>query len=690
MGVKRTIIYFSIVITVAVLLLLNVKDTHYVMVKNPELTTEGKLETTKKISLPAGQYQFIINYRSSSPVKMTLYDGPVEVVSKVAEASYAGDYLVLDTKITRSSEQIYLGFTQVGKSTLSVYNYEISTKQFLNTDAMLYTMNFLFVAILLFTYLTYRTYTKVKDTVRFVFFIMVGLIVVCSYPMYTDYLVYSHDLNAHLMRIEGVKDALLDGQLVAGVYPNCNNGFGVLGYTYPNLMLYPFAVLRILNVSLVTTYQMLLITINVLTAVSVYFSVRCITKTEYTSLMACMIYMLSPYRLNDLYIRGALGESLALIFLPIVLAGLYHIFLGDKNKWYLLCLGYTGVLQSHIITCLLVAMLSVAVGIFLIQSIFREKRWLALIKGIAATFVVNSFFLHNMVTFLRDGLGIQSIQNTDFYQDAIFPAQLLMTVSSTYTTNERSMGIGREMPLSVGLIGGISMLVLIVYLMNYKGEKTQLERSNHRFIMVLSLISCFLIFATTTLFPWKVLAEYALVQKVMGIIQFSFRFLEIVIVILAFLCGMAILDTAILKPFKKHLFLALTVIGLVGAYNVCDAYITQPVEYTTLDGGYTDTPLPEYWPQGTTEEDFSDPNAWTAPNLMLTHYWKKGTHVDFSYMTNNTEQSYIDLPLLYYRGYKAELQDGTKLTVDKGEKNRVRVYIPPTTKPIMVHLKYDL
>lgn len=689
MGIKKTIIYFAIVITAAVLLLLNAKDTHYTMVKNPVLVQEDGIVRTEKISLPKGDYQFILNYKTSFPVKVTIQDGPAEIAGKIAKESATGDYIAIDAKIRRSSEQIYLKFKQVGKSTVTLYNYEISSPVCFHTDMQLFTLLFLFFAIVFYTYLSYGIHTHRANIVQFAFFVVAGLVIFTSYPMFTDYLVYSHDLAAHLMRIEGVKDALLDGQLIATIYPHCNNGYGVLGFTYPNLMLYPFAILRIFNVSLITAYQLLLVCINIATAVSVYFAVKSITKTNYTSLIACVLYMLSPYRLNDLYIRGALGESLALIFLPLILAGIYHVFLGNKKKWYLLCIGYTGVLQSHIITCVLVAILSVCIGVFLIHHLFREKRFLSLLKGIIGTLLLNSFFLYHMVKFLGDGLGIDSIQKADFYADAIFPGQLLMSKVSTYTTNERSLGIGNEMPLSIGIIGGICFLILFVYLLNYKGEKSDEEVKNHQFIVNLSVICSFLLFATTTLFPWKQLTEFEPVSLVLSTIQFSFRFLELVTVILAVLCGVAILDTAILKPYKKQLFLALTIIGLWGAAQVMDTYITQPIEYTKLDGGYTDSTLPEYWPAGTEEDTFEDTNAWFSANLQLVQYWKMGTHVDLSYMTRGGD-NYIDLPLLYYRGYRAVAQDGTELTVEKGEKNRVRVWLPESSKPNMVHVFYKI
>ncbi|MFR5795353.1 MAG: hypothetical protein ACLUI3_07200 [Christensenellales bacterium] len=43
--------------------------------------------------------------------------------------------------------------------------------------------------------------------------------------------------------------------------------------------------------------------------------------------------MLAAYRLTDVYARFAVGEALAMVFLPLFIAALWDCVAGDKNRW---------------------------------------------------------------------------------------------------------------------------------------------------------------------------------------------------------------------------------------------------------------------------------------------------------------------------------------------------------------------
>ena len=74
---------------------------------------------------------------------------------------------------------------------------------------------------------------KVSKKIKIGIFLL-GLAVFVSYPLYNDYLVYSHDINFHLVRIEGLKEALSNFQIPARIHPLENNGYG-----YATSMVYP-------------------------------------------------------------------------------------------------------------------------------------------------------------------------------------------------------------------------------------------------------------------------------------------------------------------------------------------------------------------------------------------------------------------------------------------------------------------
>lgn len=702
----NTIFYLLIIVGIAGLIYMNRAGKEYQMLNHPKTFTNQDDIETERLSLPKGSYYLVVNYATSADTPITVYVDQNKQITDKLMCNQAGAYYTLSFEVEESTSLFHMVFTDGAVNGFQLYNYEMSADRVFYNDDTYFSLVFLFLAFLLYIFLQSRIFRELPPRGRAILLMLSGLVLLSGYPMFTDYLIHGHDLQVHLMRIEGVKDALLDGQFPAVIYPNSNNGYGTLGFTYPNFFLYFPAILRIFGVSMVSSYQALLVLINIATAAVVYYSVKSVSKSDYASLLAGVLYILAPYRLSDLYIRGALGESLAMVFLPMTLAGLYHIFLGEKKKWYLLVLGYTGVLQSHVLSCLLVAFVSVIIGITLFRCLLTDKRYIALLKALSVTAVLNLWYLIPFIKFSKTPLGLNTIQNSDFYEDAIFPGQLFMTKASTYVPLATEEGIGLEMQLSIGLAGCVALLLSLIFLFcRRKQENTETvpKKENGGFrdllrmrmntngmfqwLLILIVLSVLMIFLSTTIFPWKRLSDFSLIGSVMGMVQFPFRLLTITTVCLSFGCGIAIMESEILQRYKKELFIILLLLSFIGAYEMLDGYVWQEVSVTNIAGGFSEKELPEYWPQGTLPELFAD----TQPSIYhakLLGYEKRGTRVLFSYATEGEDAS-VTLPLLYYPGYYAELDDGTRLSMKVNEENKVQILLPETSTEQSVKVGYS-
>ena len=180
--------------------------------------------------------------------------------------------------------------------------------------------------------------------------VLISIVLFISYPLYNDYLVYSHDIAFGLMKIDGLKSALESFQIPARIYPLVNNGYGyAVPMLYPELFIYIPAILRVLNVSIEFSYKILIFFINAAAVFSMYISVKKISKSTAAGIIGSIIYATATYRLVDTYTRGAIGEALAMSFFPLVIWGLYELCVGNKNKWYIFVIGITCIVQSHIL-----------------------------------------------------------------------------------------------------------------------------------------------------------------------------------------------------------------------------------------------------------------------------------------------------------------------------------------------------
>ena len=93
---------------------------------------------------------------------------------------------------------------------------------------------------------------------------------------------YYPDLGYHLLRIEGVKDAITAGDFPARIYHLALNGWGYGGSMfYQDYLLFIPALCRLVGFDVITSYKVLIVIATVLISVSTYFSVKYITNSNY-------------------------------------------------------------------------------------------------------------------------------------------------------------------------------------------------------------------------------------------------------------------------------------------------------------------------------------------------------------------------------------------------------------------------
>ncbi|GLV23523.1 hypothetical protein TomMM35A_33610 [Sphingobium sp. TomMM35A] len=107
-------------------------------------------------------------------------------------------------------------------------------------------------------------------------------------------------------------------------------------------------------------------------------------------LLGATLYMAAPYHLCDFYVRGALAEFAAFIWLPLIALGIER--LPQRRGLLLLALSYAGLVITHL-------PLAVLTGIFLIAPMMVRRGWQeprALLSGASAGLIalgLSAFFL---------------------------------------------------------------------------------------------------------------------------------------------------------------------------------------------------------------------------------------------------------------------------------------------------------
>ena len=164
----------------------------------------------------------------------------------------------------------------------------------------------------------------------------------------------SQDITFHINRFVGLANAFEEGQILPKIYPYANNGFGyATPLFYCDLFLYPFAILYHFGLSVVWCYKLCVLFYTTLGNIFIYLIFKKETNNRKLSLLASFLYLTCSYHLFNIFIRGALGEILAMTFVPLVLYAIYKILVKHEDCFVFLGISFSLLVQSHLISSLL-------------------------------------------------------------------------------------------------------------------------------------------------------------------------------------------------------------------------------------------------------------------------------------------------------------------------------------------------
>lgn len=498
----------------------------------------------------------------------------------------------------------------------------------------------------------------------FLFFV---LSVLFCYPYLSNTIMRGHDLDYHLLRITGLAQGLLDGQFPVKIHPQILNGLGYANSLfYPDIFLYISAFLCIIGVSVITSYKILIFIATFATMLIMYYSTSKIFNNKYIAILSSILYTFSSYRITDVYMRTDLGEIIAIAFIPLIIYGCYEIYMGSYKRWYILAIGMTGVIYSHIITALFcVGIVAIFTIINLIHPYIKRNRIKYAFYAAFLTFLLScAYILPYMEQISNDTFKFSNNNGANLTGVSMAPVKLFMNTYKYGLSPYSDNGTSKSMSLGIGL-----PLIVIVLLRMF--IKINDKRYRH-LIDTLIFISVIALFATTKLCPWDKLLF-------LGIIQFPWRLLIVAMPCLSIVSSYIVMT--FLEKNQKQMLLILSLIFIAIANNQLDQAIYQApqIYYNSYYPDANNIIGAEYLPKD------SDLNKLINTNYRVNEienankyfkYEKYGTKVIiYDYKEDKTNIN-IEIPLLYYKGYTAYLYDGdkkVKLPVTKDKNSLVQI-----------------
>lgn len=389
-------------------------------------------------------------------------------------------------------------------------------------------------------------------------------------PLFFPGLPITHDGQDHVARIANFYQSLTEGNIVPRWAGNLNWGYG-----HPILMfLYPFpsylaSLFHFVGFSLIDSLKIVFGVTYILSGLGMYLWIKNIWG-EKAAIAASAMYLYAPYRFVDLYVRGAIGEHVAFLFIPFICY--FLVKLAKKySYWHFfgLSTSIAGLILSH--NAMAVMFLPVIFLYFLTLTSNGNKKFPLFVLaagligfGLSFFFIFPAFFEGKYT--LRD-----KVTGSFEYRNSFVSLQKFFDFSWSF-------GGTQLLSKQIGVPIIAAFFVCLAFFSHNKNRMLF-------FIFTGSLIFSLFLMTQASDVIWS---NVTLIQK----FQFPWRFLSIVVFSGSVLVGMSV---ASFKTKKSQKILATVFVFLIMLFSVkyiqvngylhkSDAYF-KDIYYGTTDTG---------------------------------------------------------------------------------------------------------
>ena len=501
----------------------------------------------------------------------------------------------------------------------------------------------------------------------------------------------AHDLEFHLMRIEGISSEIRSGNIPVRMQSEWIGGNGYpVSIFYGDVLLYIPALLRLAGFTVSEAYKVYVILINLMTVTFSFLSFRLMIRDKLISIVMTMAYATATYRLINIYTRAAVGEFTAMTFYPLIVYALYLLY--DENKQcqdltdsyieikagLILAVSMTGILCSHILSAEMTVLSLIIYCLINLRKTIRKKNLFALAFASLCTICLSMYFIVPFMDYFKN-VDVVVTHATNMHSRiqryGIYILQLFTFFQNPHGYS--SLLVNERFALTPGALLMTGLLVAIMLCISGKTNAN---------IKKMTTFSLLMIIISTNVFPWDLLSLFSKIGNVLTQVQFPWRFLSIACIGLSVLLGVVILEIVNRNKEKKILILYSAVLisffstivffsqyvgGIEEVNFFCGADISQ---YAYGKGEYlrvkaNGDPVLRW---KSNDHMFSVPHGEGVDVQMLS---RKGASLRAFCETDSASGTLI-LPLFNYKGYTVTDNTGAVFEIKDDEYCRISVDLP--------------
>lgn len=525
------------------------------------------------------------------------------------------------------------------------------------------------------------------------------IIVMASIPLFNNYLIRGHDIYFHLMRIEGLAQGLGAGEFPVRIQPVWYDGYGyAVSVFYSDLFLYPAALLRLLGISLQDAYKVYVVLCNIATALISGYSFGKIFRKREIGVFGSCLYTLAPYRLVNLYTRGALGEYTGMIFWPLLIYSCVLLLNEGRNKVQLqkgavfMGISMAGMLQSHMLTAEIACMVLLLLVIVHCRRTFHKEVMLAGCGAVAAALGLSAWFLIPFLDYMLFGrFNINSIRNNDIMiqrQGAFLSQVFAIFDNAVGQSLDAGAGTAGDFTQGVGL--SLMLSVIILMLLCIRGYLKQEERRNRQITITAAGLGVLMVVMSTLYFPWDRLCRISRICRYIIVkIQFPWRFTGVAVGLLVVVWCAVLNYTEREYDRRKKVITICLAVGIlllsVGHFVIDLNQRAERIQVRSVEKMDTFVASgEEYLPVDTILDKLKTQELYKDDCVEISDVVYHGTSITMHVKNTSAQQAGLELPRLYYAGYQAlEVTDEGQhfpIEVTDGTNHVIKLMIPEQTE----------
>lgn len=490
------------------------------------------------------------------------------------------------------------------------------------------------------------------------YILKIGILLVLILIFIVSYRNNECDKSFHIERLSELASEIKN--LGLSKYPYYINfeAFGKLGYAtetfYGDFFLIFPALLINVGISIQLVYTITIVTSFILIIISAYFAFKHYFRDKDNSLYYSLIYSFSNFIVFEAVERNALGTSFGYIFVPWIVMSLMNILSENRKKYDWLILGITmaGLIVSHVQTSILIVIgLCIYTACNFKFLLKNPKVLLELLLAAIIAFLIDAFYIVPLLEqtkfqelyfvatpfrFMKNAYAnILNLILPNFIWTKIIPSNIIIANNNYANIIQRRWSIP-------------SLFIPIIFMTAYmiKNNKSIREDKTILKTFIISLVSLILVFVP--------LLGYF---KVFSFMQFPWRMMTLVVTFLP----IAFSKFDKIKKDTKFYMSVLTIFNIVLYLLTVMICCTNNNEFTkTIGRG-------EYLPVGVPSEFY----GYKYETKYKSEIYKNGYII-----TSENIDKEMELPVIYYKGYKAyEInEDGAKeLNIEKNENGLIKV-----------------